>query len=321
MTRASQRVGCAGLLVLDTFCGPLAMWPAEGELTVLQEMPASAGGCAANVALDLARQGIEAEVVGCVGRDLAAGVLLESLEHHRVGTSRIAQVEHLPTSTTVILLIQGQDRRYLHVIGANKAFTIEQIAWDWVRSLSVFYLGGLFALPGIESSRLADLLQFCRGCGVTTVLDVAVPHDQRGLTDLTGLLHLVDVFLPNEDEARAFTGFTDPNDQLRALQNMGADTVIITRGAQGAVAARAGTTWRCDAYQMAVTDPSGCGDAFTSGVIVGLLQRWSMPETLRYASAVGASATRALGTTQSVFTPAEAAQFVKLHPITVTEES
>ena len=280
----------------------------------------SAGGCAANVAIDLARQGVAAEVVGCVGRDLAAGVLLESFERCHVGTSCIKQIDDLPTSTTVILLMQGQDRRYLHVIGANRAFTIEQIARDWVRQLKVFYLGGLFALPGIELSELAELLQFCRGCGVTTVLDVAVPHELRGMTHLTGLLHLIDVFLPNEDEARAFTGFTDPYDQLRALQHMGADTVIITRGVHGVVAGRAGTIWRCGAYQMPVIDPSGCGDAFTSGVIVGLLQGWSIPEMLRYASAIGASATRALGTTQSVFSASEADAFIQSHPITVTEE-
>lgn len=286
---------------------------------VLQEMPVSAGGCAANVAIDLARQGVDVEVVGCVGRDLAAEVLLESFERHQVGTSRIKRVEDLPTSITVVLLLQGQDRRYLHVIGANEAFTVEQIARDWVRNLKVFYLGGLFALPGIELFELADLLQFCRGCGVTTVLDVAVPREQCRLDGLTGLLHLIDVFLPNEDEARAFTGFTDPYDQLRALQHMGADTVVITRGAHGVVAGRAGTIWRCGAYQMAVIDPSGCGDAFTSGVIVGLLQGWSTPETLRYASAIGASASRARGTTQSVFTAAEAAEFVRSHPIAVTE--
>lgn len=315
----SSQVGCAGLLVQDTFCGPLKAWPAEGELTVLPGMPVSVGGCAANVAIDLARQGFAAEVVGCVGCDLAGGVLLETFAHHHVGSSRIRRVEDLPTSTTVILLIQGQDRRYLHVVGANRAFTIEQIARDWVRSLRIFYFGGLFALPGVDLSKLAELLQFCRGCGVTTVLDVAVPHEQRGSSDLTSLLHLVDVFLPNEDEARAFTGFTEPSDQLRALQHMGADTVIITRGAHGVIAGRAGTVWRCGAYQMEVIDPSGCGDAFTSGVIVGLLHGWSMPETLQYASAVGASATRALGTTQSVFSASEADAFIRSHPIAVTE--
>jgi len=284
-------------------------------------MPAGAGGCAANVAIDLARQGVASEVVGCVGGDLAAGVLLESFRSQQVGTARIKRVDDLPTSTTVILLIQGQDRRYLHVIGANRAFTVAQIDREWVRNLEVFYLGGLFALPGVEPSKLAELLQFCRGCGVTTVLDVAVPHELRGMNHLTGLLPLIDVFVPNEDEARAFTGFTDPYEQLRALQHMGADTVIITRGAHGVVAGRAGTVWRCGAYQMPVIDPSGCGDAFTSGVIVGRLRGWNMPETLRYASAIGASATRAIGTTQSVFTASEAAAYVRSHPITVTEES
>ena len=313
------QIGCAGLLVQDTFCGPLAAWPAEGELTVLEEMPVSAGGCAANVAIDLARQGFAADVAGCVGCDLAGGVLLETFARHQVGSSRIRRVEDLPTSTTVILLIQGQDRRYLHVVGANRAFTIEQIARDWVRKLKIFYLGGLFALPGVDLSKLAELLQFCRGCGVRTVLDVAVPHEQKGLSDLKGLLHLVDVFLPNEDEARAFTGFTDPYDQLRTLQHMGADTVIITRGAHGVVAGRAGSIWRCGAYQMEAIDPSGCGDAFTSGVIVSLLRGWSIPETLQYASAIGASATRALGTTQSVFSASEADTFIKSHPIAVTE--
>lgn len=290
-------------------------------MTVLQEMPVSAGGCAANVAIDLARQGVDVEVVGCVGCDIAADVLHESLERHQVGTGRITRVEHLPTSTTVVLLLKGQDRRYLHVIGANEALTVEQIARDWVRNLRVFYLGGLFALPGIELLQMADLLQFCRSCSVTTVLDVAVPHKQRRLDGLTDLLHLIDVFVPNEDEARAVTGFTDPYDQLDALQHMGAGTVVITGGAHGVVAGRAGTIWRCGAYQMAAVDPSGCGDAFTSGVIVGLLQGWSTPETLRYASAIGASASRALGTTQSVFTAAEAAEFVSSHPLTVTEES
>src|SRR5579871_2015947 len=158
------KVGCAGLLVLDTFCGPLAAWPAEGVLTVLQRMPVSAGGCAANVALDLARQGVATDVVGCVGRDLAGGLLLENFAWHQVSTSRIERVADLPTSTTVILLIQGQDRRYLHVVGANRALTVGQIARDWVRNLKVFYIGGLLALPGVELPELAGLLQFCRSC-------------------------------------------------------------------------------------------------------------------------------------------------------------
>lgn len=312
-------VGCAGLLVEDTFCGPLAALPPAGSLLALADMPVRAGGCAANVAIDLAKQGITVDLAGCVGRDGAADALLKTFAKHDVGVSRVMRVEQYPTSRTVILLIEGQDRRYLHVIGANQAFGVEQLSSQWLASLKVFYLGGLFALPGIDLARLAKTLAFCREAKVKTVVDVVVPHGQAGMAQLKPLLPFIDVFLPNDDEARAFTGLADPFDQLRAFADAGANTVIVTRGGLGSVAISEGKTWSCGAYSMDVVDPSGSGDAFTSGVIRSLLQGWDVPRTLRYASAVGASATRAAGTTDSVFSAAAAEAFVAEHPLTVTE--
>ena len=312
-------VGCAGLLVEDTFCGPLAALPPEGALQVLEEMPVKAGGCAANVAIDLAKQGVAVDVVGCLGRDSAADVLITAFAAHDVGCSAVVHLHGWRTSKTVILLIEGQDRRYLHVAGANRAFTVDHISREWLSQLKVFYLGGLFALPGIDMDKLAALFEFCRTAKVVTVVDVVAPQDLRGMAQLNPLLPLIDVFVPNEDEARAFTGLTDPFDQLRALQSAGANTVIITRGGLGSVAIHAGKIWSCGTYQMDVVDPSGSGDAFTSGVIQGSLKGWDLPQTLRYASAIGASATRAPGTTDSVFSAAEAEAFLTQHPLTVTE--
>jgi sugar/nucleoside kinase (ribokinase family) len=315
----AAEVGCAGLLVEDTFCGPLAALPPEGALAMLEDMPVRAGGCAANVAIDLAKQGIAVEVAGCVGQDSAAQVLHRTFALHGVGTSNVVSIESCPTSKTVILLIEGQDRRYLHVTGANRAFTVEHISRDWLASLKVFYLGGLFGLPGIDLKQLAGLLDFCASKEISTVVDVVAPHSLNGLAQLKALLPLIDVFVPNEDEARAFTGVTDPFDQLRAFEKAGANCVIITRGGQGSVAVQGKRVWSSGSYQMDVVDPSGSGDAFTSGVIRSLLQGWSLPQMLRYASAVGASATRAAGTTDSVFSAVEAELFLEQHPLTVTE--
>jgi sugar/nucleoside kinase (ribokinase family) len=312
-------VGCAGLLVEDTFCGPLVALPPEGALHLLEDMPVKAGGCAANVAIDLAKQGIAVDVAGCLGQDGAAGVLLKILAANDIGCSRVLRLEGWRTSKTVILLIEGQDRRYLHVVGANRAFTVGHIPRDWLSQLEVFYLGGLFALPGIDVNELASLLAFCRTAKVVTVVDVVAPQDVRGMAQLKPLLPLIDVFVPNEDEARAFTGFTDPFDQLRTFQGAGANTVIITRGRLGAVATHSGRTWSCGTHEMNVVDPSGSGDAFTSGVIRSILMGWDLPQTLRYASAIGASATRAPGTTDSVFSATEAEAFMTQHPLTVTE--
>jgi sugar/nucleoside kinase (ribokinase family) len=74
-------------------------------------------------------------------------------------------------------------------------------------------------------------------------------------------------------------------------------------------------------YPVQVVDPSGAGDAFAAGIIVGALEKWDVPQCLRYASALGASATRAIGTTAGVFTRAQADSFVAQTPLTVKEET
>ena len=57
-------------------------------------------------------------------------------------------------------------------------------------------------------------------------------------------------------------------------------------------------------------DPSGAGDAFAAGVIVGVLEKWEMARTLRFANAIGASACMALGCNAGVFTRPQADAFL-----------
>ncbi len=312
-------VGCAGILVSDTFCGPMQDLPREGQLLAVDNLPTKAGGCAANVAIDLAKQGISVDIAGCLGDDPSAKVLLASLEEHRVGCSRIVYSRELPTSKTVILLVAGQDRRYIHSFGANAAFTVGHIDREWLRELKVFYLGGLFLMPAFLPEELIDLLAFCRMHGVITVVDVVVPQNASAPKDLAPLLRLVDYFLPNDDEARLLTGLDEPQEQLRLFLGLGAKTVFITLGKRGVLAGRGRQCWQAGAYEMDQVDPSGSGDAFDAGVVLGALRGWDLPETIRYASALGASAIRALGTTDGVFTAAEASEFIASHPLEIRQ--
>lgn len=314
-------VGCAGILVADTFCGPMSALPGEGELAAVHAMPIKVGGCAANVAIDVARQGFGVEVIGCVGNDPAADLVTSRLAEAHVGCDRIVRVATHPTSTTVILLVEGQDRRYVHAFGANAAFTVAHIDKDWAASLRVFYLGGLLAMPGVGIRQLGELLMHCKANNVATVVDVVVPKGYRGLDELAPLLPHIDYFTPNSDEARQLTGESDPMNQLRVFARRGANTVIITCGESGALAGRGGKCWKSQAYAMPATDPSGGGDAFTSGIITGILRGWNLDRMLPYAAALGASAIRAVGTTDSVFSGEEATAFVASHPMPVTVSS
>jgi sugar/nucleoside kinase (ribokinase family) len=314
-------VGCAGIIVADTICGPIPRLPRAGELLAVDRMPLKIGGCASNVAVDLAKQGIDVEVCGSVGADAPAEAVLQMLASAGVNCGQVRRLDSHPTSQTVILLVEGEDRRFIHSFGANAAFNVGQIPRGWVDGLKVFYLGGLFVMPAVGADELAELLLYCRQRGITTVVDVVVPHDYSGMKELTPLLPHIDYFLPNDDEAERLTGCAEVPRQIEAFLRHGARTVIITCGPDGSVAASDRETWKAGIYPVGCIDPSGSGDAFDAGIITGILRRWDMPQTLRYAAALGASATTMIGTTDGVFTTEQARALIEKHPLEVVHSS
>jgi sugar/nucleoside kinase (ribokinase family) len=221
----------------------------------------------------------------------------------------------------VILLVRGEDRRYIHCFGANRAFTAADLPREWLATLKVFYLGGLLALPGLRTEELRDVLRFCRAQGVITVVDVVVPKGAEDARQrVLPLLPEIDYILPNDDEAAELTGVGDPLGQVRTLLSAGVGNAIVTRGATGAIAGSRTSNefWQIDAHEIDPVDPSGAGDAFAAGIVTGVLRGWDMPRMLQYAAALGASATRAVGTTDGVFTSEEAERFIAEHPLDIT---
>ncbi len=314
------RIGCAGILVKDMFCGPLQALPRPGELVAVDAIRTKAGGCAANVAIDLRKQNLTVDLVGCLGRDAAGETLVKELQAARVNCDQLAYTTEYPTSETVILLVEGEDRRYLHAFGANQAFTVSHIGRDWLAELDVFYLGGLFAMPGIVTDELLRLLAFCREQKVVTVVDVVLPTNFKRAAEMEKLLPYIDWFLPNNTEAAVLTGQTDPLEAIGVFRNWGAHGLVLTLGERGAVGVLGNECWRCHAYPWQAVDPSGAGDAFASGLIAGIVNGWDFPRSLVYASALGASATRAVGTTDGVLTNVEAEQLINEQPVTVSRE-
>ena len=150
------------------------------------------------------------------------------------------------------------------------------------------------------------------------MLDVAGPGPGQGLTPLKQVLPYTDVFLPNDDEARSLTGESDPVRQAECLLECGVGTAVVTLGARGAVARTRDMTLQASAFKIDVVDPSGGGDAFDAGFIVGMLQGWELRRTLEFASAIGASACTKLGCTPGVFTESEALLFLNQNHLEIT---
>src|SRR5258708_27376981 len=103
-----NRIGCGGILVKDTFCGPFPALPRPGELVAVDSIKTRAGGCAANVAIDLGKQDLAVDLVGCLGRDASGETLVKALQAAGVNCDRLIYTADYPTSETIILLVKGK---------------------------------------------------------------------------------------------------------------------------------------------------------------------------------------------------------------------
>ena len=306
-----------GILVADHLCDPISHVPRAGELILAERLPLSIGGCASNAAVDLARLGVKVGVVGCVGNDIFGRFVAETLQAAGVDVRDIRTVQGVETSGTLIINVQGEDRRFVHTRGANAHLRVADIPLDRLREAKVLYVGGYLLMTALDPHELAALFRAARELGVKTMLDIVLPGPGDHWPLLEPVLAETDVFLPNTDEAAVITGLADPLAQAERFRAAGARTVVITCGHAGSVLVSERERLRAPVYPVEYRGGTGSGDAFDAGYIVGLLRGEDAAGCLRWGSAVGASCVRSISATESVFTLVEAEAFLREQPFHV----
>lgn len=301
---------CAGIIVADHICKPIDHMPKPGELVLTDEMELAIGGCASNVAADLAKLERQVAIAGIVGQDVFGRYVEESLIQSGVHCEYLMKSETLPTSGSFVINVQGEDRRFIHSVAANSLFTGETVTEEQIRSSRILYLGGYCLSEELTPENVAKLFQIARDAGVITVLDVVTPKPDDYWDMLKPVLPLTDYFLPNNDEGELITGESDPLKQARAFKEAGARNVIITCGGEGSILIADEKAIQSDVYPVNLVDGTGSGDAFVAGFIHGLLEGASPEECLQFGSALGHSCVRATGATAGIFTRAELNEFV-----------
>ncbi|QDV52976.1 carbohydrate kinase family protein [Gimesia fumaroli] len=308
---------CAGIIVADHVCKAIDHMPKPGELVLTDEMELTIGGCASNVAADLARLERQVAIAGIVGQDVFGRYVEESLIQSGVQCEYLMKSDQLPTSGSFVINVQGEDRRFIHSVAANSLFTGETVTEEQIRSSRILYLGGYCLSEELSPDNVAQMFRIAKEAGVTTVLDVVTPQPDDYWKMLKPVLPLSDYFLPNNDEGELITGESDPLAQARAFKAAGAKTVIITCGGEGSILMDDQQTIHSAVYPVHLVDGTGSGDAFVAGFIHGLLEGVSPEECLRFGSALGHSCVRATGATAGIFTRSELNQFLGSHELQV----
>ncbi|MCU0483053.1 MAG: PfkB family carbohydrate kinase [Chloroflexi bacterium] len=265
-------VQLAGTVFLDMVFTGLAGPPLPGREIRTEDMGVSPGG-SANLAVALSRLGLAVRLDAGFGMDLYADYLWRTLAAEGVDLSGSRRVSGWPTPVTVSLVYPG-DRAMV---------TFE-------RPLEAPPPGFLETGAATARSVLAWLgpdapgwLPAARARGVTVFADVGWDESERWASGDLGALACVDVFLPNRDEAMAYTRTSSAAAAARALAAR-VPLAVVKCGADGAVACRAGGAEEVHEPAIAVEaiDPTGAGDVFDAGFIFATLAGWDLGDALRF---------------------------------------
>lgn len=307
----------AGILFADVACAPVERVPNAGELVPTDRMQLSLGGCASNTALDLAKVGVNVGVSGCVGDDPFGRFIADALSVDRVDTSGIHEVPGEGSAASLVINVKGEDRRFISTPAANTRFTVDHIREDWLAEAKVFYIGGFFMMPELETDGLVEVFRKLRARGAKTVLDVVLYGDTDYKGRLEKILPETDFFMPNDDEAALITGLDNPVAQAEWFCEAGAKNVVITCGSEGSYLIGEEGRLKSGIYPTEFVGGTGSGDAFDAGFIAGLLAGDDMAGCLRWGSALGASCVRSITATESVFNRPEAEAFMAEHELKI----
>lgn len=308
---------CAGIVVADTVCQPIERMPAAGALIKTDRVELTIGGCAANIAVDMVKLGLNVGLSGRVGLDLFGREVRDRLTASGVDTSLLEMSATAPTSTTFVLNVKGEDRRFIHCVGANAEYDGSEVTDEAIRCAKVLYVGGFCLLESLTPDRVIRLFRVAREAGVTTMLNVVLSETTDTTAWLEPVLPWTDYFFSNDDEAERITRESDALKQAAALQTLGVKTAVVTQGANGAILFGPESRFRIGVYPVQPVDSTGTGDAFAAGFLYGHLHGEDVRQCLRLGTAMGASCVRSMGATTGVFHSQELRDFVRAHTLSI----
>jgi fructokinase len=251
----------------------------EEWVDAMSEIPSfrpHVGGTVANVAVAAARAGSPIALVGGAGEDDWGRWLADRLATEGVDLSRFVLVPGV--NTQLALVAVGRDGEPSYELYGEPMESLVHALGDCIEE-TVAGAGGLLitsnTLSG-ERERAVTLrareLALARGCPVVFDCNLRLHRwsseadaATRANTCVPGAV----LVRANQAEAELMTGESDPERAARALSEAGAQLVVITLGAAGAIL-RGARRADVDAVPGVVRSTMGAGDTFT-GVLLARL--------------------------------------------------
>jgi 2-dehydro-3-deoxygluconokinase len=263
-------------------------------------------GAESNVAIGLARLGHRVGWAGNVGADPFGELVLRQLRAEGV------QVDHALLDATRPTGLMFTERRTADLVrveyrrerSAAAAMAPADVDAALAGGARVLHLTGITAaLSPTARETVLHAARVARAAGAVVSLDVnyrsRLWSREAAREALVPLAGLVDVVVASDDELELVAD-GDEAAAVELLLSHGASHVAVKRGALGASLWTGGHRYDVPAVPVTAVDPLGAGDAFSAGLLSGMLDGLPAQQCLERGAVLGAFAVSSHGDWQGL---------------------
>lgn len=287
-------VSVVGLYCIDILGRPVRRIPEGGTADFIEEIRMTVAGTAGGTIVDCAKLGLRALAVGAVGEDEKGLFVRSTLEGFGIDTSAMQRHPGVHTAASILAVRPNGERPCLHVRGSSDVLLVTEAEYPKILDTQFLHMGGNGLLGRMDGEPTRALLAAAKARGCTTTFDLIFA--EAALMDkIAPAMAFVDYFVPSIEEATALCGRSTPEDCARYFHDLGVATCVLTMGGDGAFVSTGETSFTLPAHDITVVDTTGCGDAFTGGLIAALHHGWDIEKAARFAGTCGALVAGGLG--------------------------
>ncbi|MCL5429004.1 MAG: carbohydrate kinase family protein [Chloroflexi bacterium] len=260
----------------------------------LSYMEVGPGG-ACNVAIMAARFGLRVGCLGEVGDDGFGLVVREGLKREGVDVSNLQVTPAARTPVAGVVVDKAGEPGYL---GYEGSLQIRSWPSKWaapLQSAQALFADGWAEYKEIPAMVLRGFEVAC-AAGVRIFFDPGPGNPDLDNSWMKDAIALSEIVMLNRAEARRLVGEQEDEALVQALQALGAQWVLLKRGAGGLLLARGKERTESSGFAVKARDATGAGDSVAGAMIYGVMSHLPLDKLAALANATGAAKVLKLGT-------------------------
>jgi sugar/nucleoside kinase (ribokinase family) len=264
----------------------LVFSPADADALYAKMGPGveASGGSAANTVAGIAALGGTCGFIGQVADDQLGGVFAHDIRAGGIAFTTEARAGEPTTARCLIFVTPDGQRTMNTFLGASQFLPEAALDRDMIADAAILYLEGYLWDPEEPRAAMRAAIEVARGAGrkVAFTLSDTFCISRHG-DDFRRLIAegLVDILFANENELVALAEVEDFEAAVAKIAPQ-VPVLVVTRGAEGAIAVTDGTRVEVPAEPIErVVDTTGAGDLFAAGFLHGQAQGWDAQRSLK----------------------------------------